>query len=82
MLIGVLTHKNFLVSKELYRKVFHRIEANFHFDTPRGLKIYLTGGGTDRKLISELQVTKLLVRLQNIFKVTGYYKFQNTKLDM
>ena len=48
----------------------------------RGLKIYLTGGGTDRKLISELQVTKLLVRLQNIFKVTGYYKFQDTKLDM
>ena len=36
MPIGVLTHKNSLVSKESYRKVFDRTEADFDMGTSMG----------------------------------------------
>ena len=34
MPIGVLTHKNSLISKESYNKIFDRTEAIFDSDTP------------------------------------------------
>ena len=36
MTIRVLTHQNSLISKESYRKVFDRSEANFHMGTSMG----------------------------------------------
>ena len=73
MPIRVLTRKNSLISKESYKKIFDRTEANLYSDTPLGPGPYLK----KKTMLKKIESSGVPIRLLTGIKIFQSYRWKH-----